>query len=103
MNTLDWNWISSEGSNVLLSLRVIPNAKKPMWTSEVIDGACKVRIATPAVEGAANKALIRFLAKYFSVKQNQITIVSGEKSRLKRIRVIGLDKQTAVSQLSKTL
>ena len=103
MNTPDWGWIQASGTDVVLSLRVLPNAKKSTWTTEVIEGACKIRIATPAIEGAANKALIQFLSKCFCVKQNQITIISGLKSRHKKVKISAYQREHVIARLSETL
>ncbi len=71
-----------------LNVRVTPRASK----SEVIgivDGVLKVRIAAPPVDGAANEALIKLLAKHFNVSKSSISIVSGDSSRNKRVRISG--------------
>jgi len=47
----------------------------------------KVRITAPPVEGKANTHLIRFLAREFKVKQSQITLISGQTGREKRLRI----------------
>ena len=49
----------------------------------------KIRLAARAVEGAANAALIEFLADEFGVRKNDVTIESGERSRSKRVSVTG--------------
>jgi uncharacterized protein len=49
----------------------------------------KLRLAAPPVEGKANAALIEFLADYFGVPRRNVTIVSGIKSRAKRVAVEG--------------
>jgi uncharacterized protein len=49
----------------------------------------KLRLAAPPVEGKANAALIEFLAEYFGVPRRNVTIVSGIKSRAKRVAVEG--------------
>ncbi|MEM9687021.1 MAG: DUF167 domain-containing protein [Bacteroidota bacterium] len=66
-------------------VKVIPNARK----NEIIreDDRLKVKVCAPATDGNANKAVIRALATYFGVKERHITIVKGEKSREKRIRI----------------
>jgi uncharacterized protein (TIGR00251 family) len=46
-----------------------------------------VRLAAPPVEGAANEALIDFLADHYHVPRRSIRIVSGERSRVKRIEI----------------
>lgn len=53
------------------------------------DGAIKIRIGAPPVDGAANEALIRFLASEFRVGRTQVRLESGQTSRRKRVRVCG--------------
>jgi uncharacterized protein (TIGR00251 family) len=65
--------------------------------SEIIgehDGALKVRIAAPPVEGAANRELQRLLAKIFKLPQNAVEIIAGTNSKRKVVRVDGADKVT---------
>ena len=49
----------------------------------------KLRLAAPPVEGKANAALIEFLAEYFGVPRRNVSIVSGVKSRAKRVAIEG--------------
>lgn len=51
------------------------------------DGTLKVRIAAPAEKGKANDALCTFLAEYYGVPRNAVTIVSGHSAALKLVRV----------------
>lgn len=69
----------------ILTIKVLPNARK----NEIIreDERLKVKVCAPATDGKANKAVIKALAAYFGVKERHITIVKGEKSREKRIRI----------------
>lgn len=55
------------------------------------DGRIKIQLKAPPVEGAANKALIDFLAKQLKVPKASIRIESGELSRLKRVNVEGIN------------
>jgi uncharacterized protein (TIGR00251 family) len=55
-----------------------------------LDGALKVRLAAPPVDGEANEELIRFLAKLFDVPRRQVSILSGLTSKNKLIRVEGI-------------
>ena len=48
-----------------------------------------VRVAAPPIDGAANKALIKFLAKVSGVAKSRILFISGENSRIKRLKLIG--------------
>ncbi|WP_424933203.1 DUF167 domain-containing protein [Amaricoccus macauensis] len=49
----------------------------------------KVRVSAPPIDGAANKALVAFLAKSLGVSRSSVTFLSGEKSRIKRLRIEG--------------
>jgi len=61
--------------------------------------AILVRLAAPPVDGAANDALIAFLSAALDIPRRQITIVSGERSRDKRVRIAGIGTEAAISQL----
>jgi len=61
--------------------------------------AILVRLAAPPVDGAANDALIAFLSAALDLPRRQITIVSGERSRDKRVRIAGIGTEAAISQL----
>jgi uncharacterized protein (TIGR00251 family) len=52
-------------------------------------GRLKIRLAARAVEGAANEALVAFLAEAFAVAKREVRIVAGETSRQKRVSVAG--------------
>ena len=69
----------------LINIRVIPNAKKNNVSEE--QGKFKVHISAPAVNGKANKALIKVLAEYFKVKKRGIKIIRGAKSREKVVEI----------------
>jgi uncharacterized protein (TIGR00251 family) len=69
-----------------LTVRVVPRA----WRSEIageFDGALRVRLAAPPVDGAANRELIRVLAKELKVPQKSVDIVAGSTSRNKTVRI----------------
>ena len=71
-----------------IALKVIPGAKRNQWKEE--DGAIKIHLNAPAVEGKANAALIKLLATHFGVKAVQIEIIKGLKSRHKVINIEGI-------------
>lgn len=87
---------------MILSVRVIPRALKSAITGRR-GGAVLVRLAAPPVEGAANDALIDLLARAFSIPRRQISIVSGEKSRDKRVAIEGLTEGDVSARLSAIL
>jgi uncharacterized protein len=53
----------------------------------------RVKITAPPVEGAANKACIEFIADKLGLKRAQVSIVSGDKSRDKILKIVGLTDQ----------
>jgi len=57
----------------------------------VVDGVLKVRLNSPPVDGAANAELVKLLAKELGVARSALTIVSGETSRTKRLRIDGVN------------
>lgn len=63
------------------------------------NGALRVRIAAPPVEGAANRELIKVLAKSFELPQNAVEIISGANSKSKTVRIHGA-KAAKLEQLS---
>jgi uncharacterized protein (TIGR00251 family) len=81
-----------------LDIRVIP--RSPRTSVDGMRGAAiLVRLAAPPVDGAANDALIAFLSAALDIPRRQITIVSGERSRDKRVRIAGIGTEAAISQL----
>jgi uncharacterized protein (TIGR00251 family) len=75
----------------LLTVQVQPRASR----TEIVgwrDGALRVRLAAPPVDGAANDALVAFLADRLDLPKRQVVIVGGATARRKRLRVEGLDR-----------
>ena len=85
---------------VFLDVRVIPRASRP-GLAGTRDGAILVRLSAAPVEGAANAELIQVLAKALEVPKRQVTIVAGERGRLKRVKVEGLTAERAAEMLKK--
>ena len=86
-------------SELVLNVRVIPRAKRSAIAG-LRGEAWLVRLQAPPVEGAANEELIAVLAKTLGVPRRDVTIVSGERSREKRVRIAGLDATAAQALLS---
>lgn len=81
---------SEDYRGLTFAVRVVPRASRSEIAGEY-NGALRVRIAAPPVEGAANRELIRLLAKTFKLPANAIAIVSGVGSKSKIVRVQGAD------------
>ena len=63
------------------------------------DGALLVRLAAAPVDGAANDELIALLAHALRIPKRDIAIVSGDRSRSKRVRIAGLDREQILAKL----
>ena len=77
---------------VTLSVKIHPRAKKNAITG-ILDGALKVSLTAPPIDGKANDACIAFLAKLLQLPRSSVTIASGQTSRGKLIRVSGLSAE----------
>lgn len=60
----------------------------------------KIKLTSPPVDGAANQACIKFLAKAFGISPSRVAIVKGETSRNKIIQFEGMDSKTFMNTLS---
>ena len=79
-----------EGSApVTLSVRIQPRASKNELVA-MEGGGFKIRLTAPPVDGAANEALVKYLAVVLSVPKSHIEIVSGHTSRDKILRINGI-------------
>jgi uncharacterized protein (TIGR00251 family) len=87
---------SERDGEIVFTVRVVPRASRSGVAGEH-DGALRVRVAAPPVDGAANAELVRFLARLFNVPLRDVEITSGQASKLKQIRVRG----AACEQLEK--
>ena len=79
-------WWACEGEVVRLSLAIQAGAKQSGVLGEH-DGALKIKIAAPAVDGAANRALIAFLAERLGLRQRDVTLVRGQSSKRKLVHL----------------
>ena len=77
------------GATTRIDVRVIPRAKRTEVAGRRGD-AVLIRLAAPPVDGAANDALLAFLAERLGVPRRQVAIVRGAASRDKTIAVDGL-------------
>jgi uncharacterized protein (TIGR00251 family) len=77
---------------VIFLVRVQPRASKDEIAGEM-DGVLKVRLRAPALEDRANEALVEFLAGVLNFSRGAVRILSGERSRMKRIEVRGVTEE----------
>lgn len=92
---------------ITFSIRVQPRSSK----NEILgiqSGKLKIKLTSPPVENAANQLCIKLLSQWMGVSKSKIRIISGLKSRNKKIRIDGLNKSefdlfivNAITKLSK--
>jgi uncharacterized protein len=87
---LDECFESSGEEEAVLRVHVQPGAGRSAFVGKHGD-ALKVRVAAPPVEGRANEALLVLFAHDLGLKPDQVTLLSGESSRAKRVRVTGIE------------
>jgi uncharacterized protein (TIGR00251 family) len=75
---------------VELDVRVIPRARKTTIDG-IRDGALLLRVAAAPLEGAANDALIEYLAGVLDLPRRAVRLVSGERGRKKRLAIEGIN------------
>lgn len=82
-----------------LSVRVTPRSGRE-GIAGYEEGVVRVRLNAPPVEGKANEALARFLAKALGVPKGRVTLVAGERGRNKIVRVEGMTTEMALARLT---
>ncbi len=89
-------------AGVELAVRLTPRAGVArIEGTELRDGrpCLRVRVPAPPVDGAANAALVAFLARELGLARGAVTLVAGERSRIKRLRLDGTDVAARLSGL----
>lgn len=83
--------ISERNGAVVFSARVQPRASRDEIAGEM-GGALKIRLQAPAVEDRANEALRELLASLLKTSKSAVRILSGERSRTKRVEISGVTR-----------
>jgi uncharacterized protein (TIGR00251 family) len=87
-----------EGNTVSFWMRVKPRSTRERLTLDSA-GGLSLEVSAPPIEGEANEASIRFLARALRLPETSVTIRTGKKSRRKLIRIIGRSAREIVDQL----
>jgi uncharacterized protein len=77
---------------IIFAVRVIPRSSRSEIVGE-FDGALKVKLNSPPVDGEANKELIALLAKTFHVSKNDVEIIGGQTSKLKQVKITRISNE----------
>ena len=98
MSSPDTGFLTEGEGFVTLAVKVQPGARK----SEIVGTLgqeLKVRVASPPVDGAANAALIDFIAKTLHIRTARISIIRGELSRSKILKIEGIFRSEILAAL----
>ncbi len=82
------SWWRRDGERLVLELHVQPGARRTQ-VAGLHGGRLKIRLAARAAEGAANAALVGFLADALGAARRDVVIEAGAASRVKRVAVRG--------------
>jgi uncharacterized protein (TIGR00251 family) len=94
----DVSFIAESLGIITIAVRVQPGARK----SEILGvhgSELKLRVATPPVDGAANAALIDFIAECLMVRRTEVNLIRGSRSRSKILKIEGISKNGALLAL----
>jgi uncharacterized protein len=85
---------------LVVAVRVQPRASRDEVVGEM-GGALKVRLQAPAAENRANEALCEYLAALLKTPKSAVRILSGDRSRIKRIEIRGVTKVQVLGLLTR--
>ncbi|NTW05396.1 MAG: YggU family protein [Peptococcaceae bacterium] len=91
--------IKDDQDGVTIRVRIQPRASKNQFAG-ILDGAVKVRLSAPPVDGEANDACIKFFSSFFKVSAGSVKILSGFTGKNKIIKISGLSTEDVLSRIS---
>jgi uncharacterized protein (TIGR00251 family) len=91
--------IQQRSNEIVIQVRVVPRSSKTVIDG-VQQGALKIRLTSPPVENAANRDLIAFLARRLKIPKSAVKIISGTKSREKKLALSGVNKTDILKLIS---
>jgi uncharacterized protein (TIGR00251 family) len=83
---MDRPWCSRHGECLRIAVHVQPNASRTE-ISGLVEGALKIKLHAPPVDGKANEALTHFIADRLKVAKRDVTVSHGQGSRQKLLEV----------------
>ncbi|ABO49256.1 protein of unknown function DUF167 [Desulforamulus reducens MI-1] len=86
--------IKEDQNGVVVKVRVQPRASKNSLAGEM-EGALKVRLTAPPVDGAANEACCKFFGELFGVAKSKVEIIAGHTGRNKLVHIQGVTEKQA--------
>lgn len=92
------SWASDTKDGCVLRIHAVPRAGRNRVQGPHGD-ALKISLKAPPVDGKANRELLAFLAEILDLPPRQLSLLSGEGSREKRVEVRGLSSSGCVHLL----
>ena len=93
-----YSCISEKGQDTVLVIRLTPNSSKNEFC-EITDEFLKVKVNAQPIENKANKELLNFLSDSFDIPKTRFSLISGDKSKLKRILIKDTNKQDILAKI----
>ena len=93
------NYILEAQNGIIILVKLVPNSsvnKIIDFTDEYI----RIKISSPPIDNRANKELISYFSKIFDINKSKIEIISGEKSKLKKVLLLNEKKDDITKKLT---
>lgn len=94
--------VTAHPDGAVLPVRAKPGAKKSELLDEH-DGALRVAVTAPPVDGKANEALVEVIAEALNLRRSQVELLTGETNRIKRFLIRGIAVDDLLSRIEGVL
>jgi uncharacterized protein len=94
--------LTRHGDRLWLAVSVVPNARRT-GADGLHDGALRVRLAAPPVDGKANDALVHWVADELDLPRRAVALVRGQTARRKWLEIDGLQEEVMRSWIARLL
>lgn len=92
------NYITDTTNGIIFNVKLVPNSsfsKIVDFTDEYV----RIKISSPPIENRANKELIEFCSDLFKINKSKIKIISGEKSKIKKVLLSDANYSDVIQKL----
>ena len=90
--------IKQTDGGVVFTAKIVPGSSRTVFAG-LLDGMVKIKVAAAPEKGKANQCLVEFLAKKLGVKKKDVSIVSGQSSPVKQIKVDRISTEELTEKL----
>ena len=92
------NYLTTNDAGICLAVKLLPRASKNQ-IGPALGNEIKIKLTAPPVDGAANQALVHFLAETLGCPRSAVQIVRGQTSRHKTVAIAGVSAAEALARL----